>query len=108
MSDRDQLIRLPVTNSRFGTMNSRRSQSITVVARIRIRATFPSTPPTVTMSPTRIGCSVNRIRPETKLENTSWRPNASPKVRAAASHWIWDHASPRDPRPAEVPTMAIP
>ena len=59
---------------------------VIVVARIRMRLTFPLTALTVTTSPTRIGRSASKIRPETKLAKISCRPKASPNVSAAASH----------------------
>ena len=66
-SERLQLITCPVTNSLLGMISSLRSQSVIVVARMRMRVTVPETSPTVTVSPMRMGLSNRIIRPETKL-----------------------------------------
>ena len=82
-----QLMTRPVISSLFGTISSRRSLSVMVVARIRIRLTFPVISPIETMSPMRTGRSNSRISPETKLAKISCSPKPSPTVMAATSQF---------------------
>ena len=69
--DSVQLMRLPVTKSRFGTISSLLFQSRIVVARVRIRVTVPVMSLIVTVSPTRMGRSNSRMMPETKFAKIS-------------------------------------
>ena len=94
VSASDQLTSWLVISSLFGTTSFLRSNAVINVARIRIFETVPETPPTVTVSPTRIGRSNSRIRPETKFAKISWSPKPSPRPTAATSHCTFDHPIP--------------
>ena len=72
----------PDINSEFGTSTFWLSSVSISVARIRILRTNPSTSPTVTKSPVRIGRSNNKIMPETKLFAISCMPKPMPRARA--------------------------
>ena len=100
-----QLTRLPVMNSRLGTIMLWLSPLMIVVARMLMRSTLPVVPATVTTSPMRIGRSSSRMMPQTKLETISWRPKPSPTPRAARttpilarSRWIAPSAADRGQR----------
>ena len=65
-----------------------------VIARIRIFATVPVTPLIVTVSPTRIGRSNNKMIPETKFAKISCIPKPRPTERAANNHCNFDQDIP--------------
>ena len=94
-------------NSLLGMINSLRSQSVIVVARMRIRETTPLTSSMVTTSPTRTGRSKRMIRPEMKLAKISCRPKPNPTPMPATSHWTFDQPRPRVPKQTSTPTTVM-
>ena len=72
---------------------------------MRMRVTVPSMLLTVTVSPTRMGCSKRRMMPEMKLAKISWRPKPMPRVMAAASHCTWVQPMPMALKAGTEPTM---
>ncbi len=74
--------------SELGTMTVVRSNVWISVARTRIRRMSPSTPPTLTQSPTFTGRSISRMRPETKFWTTCCSPNPMPTDSALAINAI--------------------
>ena len=89
-----QLRRLSTWNTLLGTINSRRSQSVILVARMRMRETVPLVSPAVTVSPTLKCLSNNTINPQIKLATISCSPNPRPTPNAAMSHCSSAHGSP--------------
>ena len=73
-----ELVTFEDTNSEFGTIIAMLSKVLIVVKRIFIDITSPSISPTVTLSPTFIGLSNSRIKPEMKFDVTFCRPNPIP------------------------------
>ena len=78
----------------FGTMTVARSNVSISVERTLIRFTMPSPPVRITQSPTLIGRSASRIRPETKLLTIDCRPKPMPTPRAPATSARLEKSSP--------------
>src|SRR6478672_493240 len=68
----------------FGTMTSEPSAVRMTLARMPMRLTSPTLPPTSMTSPTFIGRSKSRISPDTKLLITFCNPNPIPTLNAPA------------------------
>ena len=85
---------LPVISVEFGMITVARSKVSISVERTLMRRTVPSSAPTTIQSPTRIGRSASRIRPETKLLTIDWRPKPIPTERAPATIAILARSSP--------------
>src|SRR5262245_26559561 len=84
-------------NSEFGMITLARSKVSISVARTRTRRTHPSSPLTTIESPTRIGRSVSRMRPDTKFDTMDCSPNPIPTESAPAINVIFQvEAEPRE------------
>ena len=97
-----------VTSSELGTRSVERSKVWISVARTRMWRTSPSTPPTLTQSPTFTGRSTNRIRPETKFCTTCCRPKPMPTDRALAIRAMRSSPSPAEASAHSTAAMVPP
>src|SRR5262249_16418190 len=84
LSRRVQFFTFSVMKQEFGMRTRARSEVSISVERTLILRTWPSSPPTTTKSPTLIGRSARRIRPDTKLLTTLCRPKPIPTENARA------------------------
>ena len=102
-SDSVQLMTSLDIRSPFGTTTSAPSNVRIMLARMPIRVTIPTRPVVSIRSPTLIGRSNIRMRPETKLLTTDWRPNPIPTPMAPNTTVNWVAV-----RPAAEPASRIP
>ena len=93
-SEEDQFISLPVMNSLSVAINSLRSQSVIVVARMRMHDTVPLVSPAVPYHPSLKGLSNNTIKPQMKLATISCNPRPRPTPNTVISHCSFDHRWP--------------
>ena len=92
-----QFFTTPVMSSEFGMITLALSKVSISVARTLMRRTWPSSPLTTIWSPTRIGRSASRIRPDTKFETIDCRPKPMPTESAPATSAIFCGSMPSLP-----------
>ena len=91
----------------FGTITSEPSAVRIMLARMPMRRTSPTLPPTSMTSPILIGRSKSRIRPDTKLLITFCSPNPIPTLKAPARIVIFVKSIPSAPKAMKNPTSRI-
>ena len=103
---RVQFLTMPVMSSEFGMITLARSKVSISVARTRTRRTHPSSPLTTIESPTRIGRSVSRMRPDTKFDTTDCSPKPMPTESAPAISAIFCRSKPSPVSAKEIAAIA--
>ena len=94
-SPRTRFLTTPEIRFEFGTITAERSKVWISVERTEMRFTMPSESPITTWSPTRIGRSQSRSRPETKLLTIDCRPKPIPTESAPATIVSFSRLRPR-------------
>ena len=94
--------RVRLTRNGLAMITLERSRVSISVARTWMRRTRPSSPLTLMMSPTRIGRSASRIRPETKFDTTDCRPKPIPIDKAPATSVIFWKSTPSCASASEI------